>query len=137
MAPFVVELPLPPRALSPNNSRQARGPFSASTIARRAYREAVGLMVASAVREQRWSAPARASLDLVFGTKREPRWMSSGRYYPRDADNALSAFKPGLDGLADGGALPGDDYRYVASTTVRVTRSEGPWVRVTVREEHA
>lgn len=125
------DVPLPPRALSPNGSH---GHWSKTSKARKSYRQEV----ADEAMAARWSgryvpvAPDRETtkcrVSLVFGIK-GGRGMA---YQPRDVPNAVSAFKAGFDGLTDAGLLVDDSRTWMELGEVRIDAKVGPFVRVTV-----
>lgn len=96
---IVLDLPFPPAALSPNSRKQWE-----KIVAIKAYRDHVGHL-AKSVRNQ---APAMFPLEppvqmrVVFLLNDRRR---------RDADNLISRFKAGQDGLVDAGILRDDDIR--------------------------
>lgn len=142
---LVFEVPLPPMQLSPN--RKLHHMMTSRAVA--AYREDV--------RRLAWAAWARtptvgfvpfadkARVALVFGTRRNyvPVAISSsriarmkhvpdGRYRPRDEANATAAAKALYDGLVSAGLLVDDSAEHMEAGRVRIDRSWGPGVRVTV-----
>ena len=129
---LVVELPLPPRALSPNASNQRRGPHSAKSLAVAGYLEMVAMLVRSEVGLRGWSAPSCGLVSMVWGLKRGHWSLDPDMYFPGDPDNAVASFKPGFDGMVLGGALEGDTWAHMVLGRIESTRAGGPWVRVTV-----
>ena len=127
-----VELPLPPRALSPNASNQKRGPHSAKSIAVGCYKELVSLMVRAGVRRGGWWAPGVGVVWVVGGLKRGGFRLDPDMYLPRDADNAVASFKAGFDGMVAGGALLADTWGHMVLGRIESTPLLGPWVRVSV-----
>lgn len=100
---FSVELPWPPRALSPN----ARGHWAATAKVKKAYRAKCAHL------------GRQAGLQLAAGTSAGVRVHLS--FFPpdrrgRDWDNLLASMKAGLDGLAD--AMGVDDRHWRLSFDV-------------------
>jgi hypothetical protein len=125
MRTLTFELPLPLRALSSNG---AQGSWRKKAAARRAYREECGWLAKGCD----WEMPAeRARLSLVFGIK---GGRAAGRYQPRDASNALSAFKPAQDSLVDAGLLVDDSMKHLELGEVRIDSTVGPFVAVRIEE---
>ena len=115
---MIVDLPWPPKELSPN----ARVHWSKRSKAAKAYRTSCSLLVQQAKIAKPETA-GRLHLWLTF-------FPPDRRH--RDDDNMIAAFKSGRDGIAD--ALGIDDKRfvchpYVSETTggmVRVSVTAGP-----------
>lgn len=135
MKALSVQVPLPPRYLSPNNGNNSwaakrRAEYRAD-IARRA-REVAALCG--------WEPPAKVRVSLVFGTKRDREYRKKQMllkekrrdYCPEDPSNAISAFKAGIDGLVDAGLFSDDNFRVMTLGSVDIRPDQGPWVRVTV-----
>ena len=116
-------VPLPPRELSPNGYKHWR----TVSGAKRHYRvECVAASIGSFRR--RVSMPDKVRLSLTFCIK-------SGRgigYQPRDAANALSAFKAGIDGLVDAGMCPDDSAKHLELGAILIDSTRGPFVEVEV-----
>ena len=125
---IVIELPLPPRALSSNGSH---GHWSKKFGPTHAYRTTCMVEARNAV----WKlgipdGPQRkARVSYTFGIKGA---RAGGYYCPRDVSNALAAFKAGQDGLVDAGILVDDSARWMELGTVTIDATVGPFVRVTV-----
>lgn len=114
-------VPLPPRELSSNARKHWRKKAQHTA----AYRRDVGL---EAVPPLRGFVSDNVRLSLTFCTK-------GGRgigYQPRDAANALSAFKAGIDGLVDAGMCPDDSQKHLELGAILIDSKRGPFVEVTV-----
>lgn len=112
---LTVTLPLPPAALSPNGSR---GGYI--TVVNRAGRKVRIYKRSTAAADYRWECEQHlrlfgptgagefyfARLSVTF------RWCKGRRAW--DADNALSALKPGVDALRDAGILRDDGAKRVS-----------------------
>ncbi len=125
MNPLVIELPLPPRHLSPNG----RAYWRAKAQAVAEYRGDVHLLAEVAVREKKWQAPDRVAVSLVWCLKGA---RTAGLYAPLDADNAVGGAKTLLDGLRDAKALVNDTWEHMKIAEVDVDLKSGPYVRVTL-----
>lgn len=124
---FVV--PLPPRELSPNGAGAAGRRWKHPAGDR--YRKEVALLAQQAAFAAGWDCPAAARLSLHWGLK--GRLKADGRYYgPQDADNAVAAFKAGIDGIVAAGLLAGDTWEHLSLGAITATRQDGPWVEVTL-----
>lgn len=111
---MTVDLPWPPKELSPN----ARVHWSKKSKAAKSYRAACFLLA------------QQAKLTAPEATGRLHLWLS---FFPpdrrhRDDDNMIAAFKSGRDGIAD--ALGIDDKRFVCHPFV--SDQTGGMVRVNV-----
>lgn len=115
------QVPLPPRELSSNGSH---GHWSKKAAHTADYR-----------REVQWTVNAvmpiadRVRLSLTFCIK---DGRKTQRYQPRDAANALSAFKAGIDGLVDAGMVPDDSAKHLELGAILIDSTRGPFVEVTV-----
>lgn len=103
MAEVRLELPFPPKELSPNARVHWRE--KAKVVAR--YREECGWRGKVALHDERWlgvvtryqiDPPVRAVVTFVVPDR-----------HKRDLDNLLAMLKPAWDGLTDAGVLAGDD----------------------------
>lgn len=114
------QVPLPPRELSPNTYKHWR----TVSQAKKAYRLECDCLsrgvLGGAIRKH-------VRLSLTFCIK-------GGRpaYQPRDAANALSAFKAGIDGLVDAGMCPDDSQKHLELGAILIDSKRGPFVEVTV-----
>lgn len=114
---FELELPWPPRQLSPN----ARGHWATTAKAKKAYRARCG-----AIARQ---AGVGVLLDGRSALAVHLRFFPPDRR-PRDWDNLLASMKAGLDGVAD--AMGVDDSRWRLSFDVETTLAPGGRVLVAV-----
>ena len=122
---IVIELPLPPRALSSNGSH---GHWSSKSRAAKGYRKLCQIIGLQS-RPPRWLADCKMHVSYTFGIKGA---RTLGLYCPRDVSNALAAFKAGQDGLVDAGILVDDSAKWMELGTVTIDATVGPFVRVTV-----
>lgn len=132
---LVVEVPLPPYALAPNNNPASKGARMAKAKRAEEYRGAVKVAAINEIRRTGWEAPARARIHLLFGlraTVNTARNDLDRLYRAEDWDNAVGAFKAGQDGLVDAGALKGDRWHQLQGGRVTASKSEGPHVIVTI-----
>ncbi len=112
---FTLTLPMPEPVLFPN----ARPHWSVRAKAVKAYRGLCGVLARVARYGEREAfgdfdrpmAHARLSLRFVFCRRRRT-----------DPDNALAAFKSGLDGLVDAGILAGDGFGQIQLAGVTLVR---------------
>ena len=114
-----VELPLPPREVSPN----ARGHWAKKNRAVRKYRETACVLAMRALwgYSPEWH---RATMQATF------YWPDKRR---RDRDNAEASLKPARDGLVDAGVLSDDDELVTLPTRFEVDR-ENPRVELEIRQ---
>lgn len=127
MSVLTFDVDLPPRECSPNSREDRRG----TARIRAKYRDDVAWL-AVAARQSMGVEPFALDpgrISLTFATKGA---RMVGCYSARDADNALAAFKAGLDGLVIGGIFRDDSAVHVTIGEIRIDPSDGPWVRVTV-----
>lgn len=110
----MLELPWPPKELSPNS----RTHWAKRSKLAKAYRSACHLLC----KQAGLTAPEGRSLLVLEFVPPDRR--------KRDDDNMLSAFKSGRDGLAD--ALGIDDNRFVTQISVSEETVKGGAVRVTI-----
>lgn len=115
---MIVELPWPPKALSPN----ARVHWSVRSKAAKAYRRQCHLLTLEAgIRGVDWEGDIHLWIDFFPPDRRN-----------RDDDNLIAAFKSGRDGIAD--AMSVDDKRFrmhpylqtAVGNMVRVRITKGP-----------
>lgn len=124
---IVIELPLPPRALSSNGSH---GHWVWKARETRRYRGECELLARATPRMRGLRLEQeRRRVSYTFGIKGA---RTLGLYCPRDVSNALAAFKAGQDGLVDAGILVDDSARWMELGTVTIDATIGPFVRVTV-----
>lgn len=124
-----IQVNLPPRELSPNGGN-ATAHWSTIAGARKEYRFAVKVQALNALRLARWQRPERVRVSLLWCTAGRPRGV--GLYAPRDAGNAVAAFKPGFDGLVDAGVMDDDDWAHMWLGDVNLDPASGPFVVVTI-----
>lgn len=93
---LVIELPLPPKELSPN----ARVHWARKAKRTRAYRDEANLRTRAASVHLRKLPWPRATAHLTF------YWPDKRR---RDVRNAEHAMKAAYDGIVDAGVIPDDD----------------------------
>lgn len=135
---FVLEVPLPPYALSPNHSVGSLGARMAKSVRYAGYRDAVRLAALNEMRRIGWAAPERARISLHFGVRpikgeaRAAPHKLDRLYRPHDWDNAVAAFKAGQDGLVQAGVIAGDDRQHLDGGSVTFDATVGPFVRVTI-----
>jgi len=116
----VVELPWPPKELSPN----ARVHWASRHRKAKQYREACYLLA----KQAGLTAPREGRLLLMMEFVPPDRRR-------RDDDNMVGAFKYARDGLA--AALGIDDHRFIAQFSVAQEPVKGGAVRVEIREADA
>jgi len=122
MTTFTVPLPL--RDLSSNG---AHGHWTKTAKARAEYRLESSVHAANPLSFR--PVPNRVRLSLTFCIK---GGRAAGRYQPRDASNALSAFKSGIDGLVDAGMCPDDSRKHLTLGAIEIDSKRGPFVECTV-----
>jgi Holliday junction resolvase RusA-like endonuclease len=125
----VIELPLPPKALSPNHVVRTKGRYHAKRRATKDYR-LVCAMTADAAIPRSWLA-GRVVLDVEYRCAKKALG-----YVARDMQNALSAMKAGVDGLIDAGVAPNDSKAFLSWGALSlITRQspKGDGITVTVR----
>lgn len=118
------KVPLPPRACSSNGDK---GSWRAKDAGVGTYR-ALARYVTINVVAGRAPRPQRLRLHLEFCLKGGRKELFYN-YQPRDADNAVAAFKAAKDGIADALGIP-DSARFMELGTVTLTSKTGPFVRV-------
>lgn len=112
----MIDLPWPPKELSPN----ARVHWSVKARKAKAYRAACYLLTKQALIK---APDGRAVLSLCF--------VPPDRR-ARDDDNLVAAFKAGRDGIAE--ALGVDDRQFVTEFLMSDSTYPGGMVKVTIRE---
>lgn len=118
------QVPLPPRELSPNTYKHWRKVSGA----KKEYRNLCGMTAPRTLWNTRNGRDV-VRLSLTFCIK---GGRAEGRYQPRDAANALSAFKAGIDGLVDAGMCPDDSQKHLELGAILIDSKRGPFVEVTV-----
>lgn len=127
---FVIDLPLPPTALSPNTTIGSTYQRLKKARAIREYQALVSPLLISRRDELGWVAPRKARISLCYCVA--GRGKKDGRYRPMDYDNAVGAFKAGQDSLVLSGVLVADDFDHLEGGTVTRDKLSGPYVRVTI-----
>lgn len=110
-------LPFPARALSPNE----RTHYQAFAAAKKLYRQQckIDALVARKAKTIKLEAPVLARLTFIC----------KGQLW--DEDNALAAFKAGLDGIVESGLIPGDDPAQLhIESSVRKGQKACVWVEL-------
>ena len=129
---FAVELPLPPKMLSPN----VRAHWAPKARAVKGYREVAAWEIRRAYGFRRRAVLPHVTIDVQY---RCPHGAAG--YVAYDEQNAIAALKSALDGLADAGIVKSDSKKYVswgsielvttARELARLGKTEG--VTITVR----
>lgn len=115
-----IELPFPPKELSPN-SRPNRWEKAKAV---REYRTAVGWMAAPTGRYRATlTPPVSAVVTFVVPTR-----------HKRDLDNLLAMLKPAWDGLVDAGVLTGDDSERFSVERATIESRYDEFLRANIRE---
>jgi len=130
---LVFRVELPPAYLSPNQARHV--PWKLKNDTTVTYKLQVQAECANAMRRARWVVPVQARVSLLWGLH-DARSLKhknlDPRYHPEDSDNAIEAAKPLFDGLTLAGAIVDDRWESMVLGGVTATRTEGPWVEVTI-----
>lgn len=124
---LVFEVLLPPRQLSPNS----RGHWARKLSPTRVYRREVGMLALSAMRKQNWT-PNEHFAPSVLLEFNVTALKGDGLYRPKDVDNAVAAFKAGLDGMTDAGCWSDDSVVGNVNATIHRDSVELPGVTVWV-----
>ncbi len=103
-------MPLPPRELSPNRSRNVNP--RAKAVAVRTYRHLVYALAIDAANKVQWSTPSKTRLRLRVGLKAQS-YADKQCYHPQDPDNAVACLKAAIDGLCDAGVIAGDTWEHL------------------------
>lgn len=126
---FTVHLPLPSKALSPND----RSHWGVRARAAKAYRQACAMAFLVA-RPRDWK-PQRVVIDVEYRAHRD-----SGGYHAHDAANAMASLKAGIDGMQDASIIVTDSNKNLQwggfkllTTKAEVLKAGGAGVFVTVR----
>lgn len=121
---FVVDLPLPVKALSPNAHLHWREKHKATSAARKNSWYWFRRFMPNG-----WK-PAPIEIAVQY------RWGPSAQgYRPRDVQNAIAALKPMIDGMVDAGIIPDDSAKWLSWGRVQIVRcalGDVPGVRITV-----
>jgi hypothetical protein len=107
---YEIELPLPPRAASPNY----RGHTKARASAIRQYRQDCYFLLRAA-RVPALEPPVRVSYTFYLAKPETTaeRYNLANLYFPLDDDDAIGAMKAARDALADAGVVPCDSRSFV------------------------
>lgn len=119
-----ITLPLPPSVCSPNS----RPHWRAKAAAVESYR-LDGFVAAREITktaERAALAGQKLTISLTFCTKGA---RGTGRYAPRDHDNATASFKSAQDGICKALGVP-DSHEWLRSAGVTIDTSRGPFVEV-------
>ena len=122
-----IVIPLPPRGCSPNKGRE--GDWRAKRRGTNAYyQEAWAETLTHPYRERAALAGQKLTISLTFCTKGS---RGTGRYAPRDHDNATASFKAGQDGICKALGVS-DSHEWLQSAGVAIDASRGPYVEVAI-----
>ena len=124
---FVV--PLPPRELSPNRTRNEHWSGKSEAVA--AYRQLAMVQAHNAAVTVQWTNPAKCRVSLVFGLK-DQSVADKACYHPRDADNAVASVKALVDGMVDAMVLESDRWANMELGSVTADKLRPASVYVTV-----
>lgn len=125
MNEFALELPLPPKILSPN----VKTHWAKKSRATRDHRYDCAIL-AKTMKPRGWQACA-VSLEVEYRCAR-----GALGYIARDVQNAMSALKAAIDGLIDAGIAPNDSKKWLqwdGFTLVTRKNPKGDGVTVIVR----
>lgn len=128
-AEFTAELPLPPKALSPNKSGTH---WAVRARATKKYREDCAWAFKAAMPKS-WIKCAVA----IRVEYRAPKGCNA--YVAHDVANAMSSLKAGIDGAIDAGVIPSDGRRWLSwesmdlITTKKELAGRAPGVSIFVR----
>lgn len=130
------EVPLPPRELSPNRTRNVFHLRKAAIVA--AYKEQCFVLARQALRDNLDypTAPPKAAVSVTFCLK-DTKVGRALAYHPTDADNALGSLKACFDGMVLAGVLRTDTWDGMEIGKVRADKTSGPHVTVTVEAMEA
>ena len=121
-----LQLPLPPRKCAPNGDK---GSWRAKhTATKFYYQEAWAETLAIPYAERAALAGQKLTIALTFCTKGS---RGTGRYSPRDHDNATASFKSGQDGICKALGVS-DSHEWLQSAGVAIDTSRGPYVEVSL-----
>jgi Holliday junction resolvase RusA-like endonuclease len=124
MKDFTIELPLPPKGVSPN--RAGHEHYSKRSKATQEYRKAAWALMREALPKDWKPVPVRISHAWYMGqsaaeTKLRASYLACGGkkrlssefYRPRDKQNAIAALKAVVDGFVDAKLVPDDSAQWV------------------------
>lgn len=121
-------LPLPPRGCSPNKTRP--GAWREKQAASKLYRTEAWAATRNRLFEARLldliGQPLTIALTFCVKGSR-----GTGRYAPRDHDNATASFKAAQDGICDALGVP-DSHKWLSSAGVTIDTTQGPYVLVRI-----
>lgn len=123
----MIELPLPPKTLSPN----VRAHWATKAEATKDHRFSCGVL-ARAQMPRGWVACA-VEIDMQYRCSRRAEGA-----VVKDVQNALSAMKAAVDGLVDAGIAPNDSKKWLtwgAVSLITVKSSKGDGVTIIVRKQ--
>lgn len=123
----MIELPLPPKTLSPN----VRCHWGAKAQATASHRFDCGVL-AKAQLPREWK-PRAVTIDMEYRCSR-----GSHGAVVKDRQNAISATKALCDGLVDAGLIPNDTKRWLdwgAVTLITRKCAKGDGITITVRSQ--
>jgi 3',5'-cyclic AMP phosphodiesterase CpdA len=115
-----VEIPLPPKAASPNRMGRHWG---AKWRARKRYQAECEFdlrKVASRIRALPRPVVLEATFYLGRGATPGERYQRKARYFPRDEDNAGASLKGAIDALVTSGALADDSSAHLTVGRLRL-----------------
>ena len=131
MSALTFEVPLPPRALSPNSGKGSSRIAKSKWVKR--YREDCALHARIAAGAD-WEPLQRAEVRLTFCLKDRPAPFGqldrASFYHPKDQDNAIASVKALIDSLREQ-LIAGDEWGRL-SVSAALDKSRGPYVIVTV-----
>ncbi len=134
----VIEFPLPPSELSPNNHAVHWAKKAAAAAAYKSECLVLALRALNGGAKPRYDA---VRLEILYctghahsTTQRTTRGLrllrSDGRYRPKDRDNATAALKPMIDALTMAGWIKDDNADVVQGLELNLDASRAPGVIV-------
>lgn len=129
-AVLIVELPLPPKAASPNAASSSARRWKAVALGK--YKDTCYGVALVARMNAKWQCCARARLSLEFcygGGRRQPN-----TYYARDADNAIASVKAAIDAMVAAKLIADDSWDCLELGNVTRSKAHGPFVRVILED---
>lgn len=120
---MIIEIPLPPKELSPNGGH---GHWAARARATKAHREVAWWKAFSVLTTNRM---ARCTTKAIISVEYRCSKGADG-YVARDVQNAIIALKAAIDGLVQGGILVGDSKAFLEWGRVELvtTKSDPRWL---------
>jgi len=113
-----VILPLPHKALSPNNKPRTVGGAKAKAVQAKTYRMQCKAVFCSLRNRLKRPLNLPITIHLEFYLKR--RQYDASSYYPKDEDNARGSVKAMQDALQDSGLIATDSHKNVHTGFVRL-----------------